>query len=372
MSVVALLLIATMMIPSAFASAEPVSSVTVAGGDLSEFDDTSTSGGSLASDPQRTYLDGPSGRARYDGGGGNGFARGHVNVDWQPGTDVWYGVAIYLPDGFRAAQQGAVDLLRWDNWSIDGSNTDQSGLALNSRGELVIMRERLGSDPYTTLLGPYDMPEGRWVHLEVRQRLADRDGEAVNELWVDGEQVASSSTANSFGRPATRLRSGIVAIDAGSQSNALELWFDQVTIASDRVGPGSGEPSPPADESSGEDASEPSDRFTDVPRASSHLEGIEWAAANGITVGCAGDGDRFCPQEPVTREQMATFLARALDLDGADPSFDDVEGRGTHASNIGALAEEGISRGCGSGDGFCPQESVTREQMTTFLYRALT
>ena len=44
-----------------------------------------------------------------------------------------------------------------------------------------------------------------------------------------------------------------------------------------------------------------------------HEPSIEAIAAAGITLGCnPPDNDRFCPDDPVTRGQMAAFLHRAL------------------------------------------------------------
>jgi len=48
--------------------------------------------------------------------------------------------------------------------------------------------------------------------------------------------------------------------------------------------------------------------FTDVAPGSTHQQGIEWVADQGITRGC--EPGRYCPNEPVTRAQMATFLYR--------------------------------------------------------------
>ena len=39
---------------------------------------------------------------------------------------------------------------------------------------------------------------------------------------------------------------------------------------------------------------------------------IEWLAATGVTKGCSATGPKFCPNDPVTRGQMAAFLHRAL------------------------------------------------------------
>ena len=109
--------------------------------------------------------------------------------------------------------------------------------------------------------------------------------------------------------------------------------------------------------------------FGDVRHDATHAASVDWLAGSGITAGC-GDGD-FCPGVDVTREQMATFLKRGLELAPGDGSrFDDVARGATHAGGIGALADEEITSGCGDND-FCPRAPVTREQMATFLTNAL-
>lgn len=117
----------------------------------------------------------------------------------------------------------------------------------------------------------------------------------------------------------------------------------------------------------------PDGPFDDVPGDALFVEDIEWLADSGITSGCSSDGSRFCPDQAVVRKQMATFLVRALDLPTASgPLFDDVLATGTHALDIAALAAAGITAGCDPTDGlFCPNRRVTRGQMATFLVRAL-
>ena len=93
----------------------------------------------------------------------------------------------------------------------------------------------------------------------------------------------------------------------------------------------------------------------------------------GITEGCAAT--RFCPYEPVTRSQMATFLTRAFDLEDPEnaPSagFEDVVG-GAHEAAINALARAEITGGCETDPPrFCPQEATTKAQMASFLDRAV-
>ena len=96
---------------------------------------------------------------------------------------------------------------------------------------------------------------------------------------------------------------------------------------------------------------------------------INALAEAGITSGCAPN--LFCPTRPVTRAQMAIFLVDALNLPStAVDYFDDDDGK-TGESAINALAEGGLTAGCGPRR-YCPTSNVTREQMAAFLHRALT
>jgi hypothetical protein len=95
---------------------------------------------------------------------------------------------------------------------------------------------------------------------------------------------------------------------------------------------------------------------------------IEWVFNAGITSGCSSE--RYCPNDPVTRAQMASFLARALHLSGSAPdAFTDDNGS-IYEPNINLVAQAGIASGCG-GTNFCPNGLVSREQMASFLARAL-
>ena len=53
-----------------------------------------------------------------------------------------------------------------------------------------------------------------------------------------------------------------------------------------------------------------SHQFTDVPNTSIYHDFIDWVKDNGITGGCNAAGTKYCPKDPVTREQMAVFLQR--------------------------------------------------------------
>ncbi|HYM53033.1 MAG TPA: S-layer homology domain-containing protein [Candidatus Dormibacteraeota bacterium] len=109
------------------------------------------------------------------------------------------------------------------------------------------------------------------------------------------------------------------------------------------------------------------DPFTD-DEASPHEPAINRLAASGITTGCAPA--RYCPTGNVTREQMASFLARGFALPAGTIDYFGDDDRSAHQTDIIKLAASGISKGCRPGD-FCPANPVTRGQMAAFLHRAI-
>jgi hypothetical protein len=104
------------------------------------------------------------------------------------------------------------------------------------------------------------------------------------------------------------------------------------------------------------------------------LNDIEWLAAEGITKGCNPPYNTlFCPNQVVTRGQMAAFLSRALGYSAApDAGFTDTSGI-TFETDINKLAAAGVTKGCNppTNDMYCPNNAVTRGQMAAFLHRAL-
>ena len=113
--------------------------------------------------------------------------------------------------------------------------------------------------------------------------------------------------------------------------------------------------------------------FDDVPEGHVAEAAIEWAAQNGITQG-VGD-NRFGVGGTLTRYQMVTFLCRAFDpgacqngLRGSD-SFNDVPADHWADYSVGWAANRGITSGVSATE-FGGGQTLTREQMITFLYRA--
>ena len=102
---------------------------------------------------------------------------------------------------------------------------------------------------------------------------------------------------------------------------------------------------------------------------------IDKLAAIGVTRGCnPPTNDRFCPDDPVTRGQMAAFLVRTFGYtdDGGGDLFTD-DNNSVFEADIDKLGTAGVTRGCNppANDNYCPDNPVTRGQMAAFLIRAL-
>ncbi|MFZ5878904.1 MAG: S-layer homology domain-containing protein [Chloroflexota bacterium] len=110
--------------------------------------------------------------------------------------------------------------------------------------------------------------------------------------------------------------------------------------------------------------------FTDVSASYWAAAWIERLANAGFTGGCGGG--RYCPEESVTRAQMAVFLLKGMYGKGYTPPvptgtvFGDVPINHWAAAWIEQMSNAGISGGCGNGN-FCPDQAVTRGQMAVFL-----
>ncbi len=111
--------------------------------------------------------------------------------------------------------------------------------------------------------------------------------------------------------------------------------------------------------------------FADVPPSAYYFDAVNIMAAMGITSGCAVD--EFCPNNSLTRAEMAVFLVRGAYGTGPftyspTPYFTDVQPTDFGFAYIQKLYELGITAGCAV-DLFCPNEVVTRDQMAVFLIR---
>ncbi len=111
--------------------------------------------------------------------------------------------------------------------------------------------------------------------------------------------------------------------------------------------------------------------FGDVPSDAFAAEWIEELAALGVTAGCGGG--LYCPNDPVTRDQMAVFLLKTLEGSGYTPPdatgiFGDVPADDPFAPWIEDLASRQVTGGCQASPLlYCPHRSTSRGEMAVFL-----
>ena len=108
--------------------------------------------------------------------------------------------------------------------------------------------------------------------------------------------------------------------------------------------------------------------MTDVAEDAYYAGAVRWALSEGITTG-TGDG-KFSPDTTCTRAQSVTFLFRAIGkLVDSKAEFSDVLTDSYYANAVAWAVENGITNGIGDGL-FWPDNSCTRAQIVTFLFRA--
>ena len=114
--------------------------------------------------------------------------------------------------------------------------------------------------------------------------------------------------------------------------------------------------------------------FTDVQPSDPFSAFICKITQDGIAAGCGGG--KYCPDDPVTRAQMAVFLLRAEHGSSYTPpactppgTFADVPCPGGFAVDwVEQLSTEGVTAGCGGGN-YCPDDASSRGQMAVFLVK---
>jgi len=117
-----------------------------------------------------------------------------------------------------------------------------------------------------------------------------------------------------------------------------------------------------------------SETFGDVPFNYWALDWINRLYAADITSGCSTNPLEYCPEASVTRAQMAVFLEKGLHYPAAYtppdaiPTFNDTAGHWAE-DWVEALKVDGITGGCGGGN-YCPDDPVTRAQMAVFLLKS--
>ena len=182
-------------------------------------------------------------------------------------------------------------------------------------------------DAIKPLVNPFtDVAEDQWYYDPV--------------LWAVDEGITSGTSATTFSPDQTCTRAQVVTF----------LWRAM------------GKPEPASMENP----------FTDVASTDYFYEAVLWAVEQGITAG-VGNG-RFAPEDPCTRDQVVTFLWRAMGKPEPEENhnpFTDVTNDQWYYSPVLWAVEHGVTSGT-SATTFSPAEPCTRAQVVTFLYRTLT
>ncbi|MCH7669787.1 MAG: right-handed parallel beta-helix repeat-containing protein [Acidobacteria bacterium] len=206
---------------------------------------------------------------------------------------------------------------------------------------------------------PGVLEHSRWYCVEGRV-VMNTPGVAngVLEGWVD-EKLAYYDDRFTFrgsadsGINVREFWSDVYYGGTATAPGTMSFDFDELVLSDQRVGCGG--------RGSG---------FRDTSD-SVHETNIDKLAFAGITKGCnPPDNSRFCPKDSVTRGQMAAFLDRALNLEPTTIDFFDDDSDSIFEANINRLAASGITRGCRDRT-YCPERPVTRGEMAAFLARGL-
>jgi hypothetical protein len=118
----------------------------------------------------------------------------------------------------------------------------------------------------------------------------------------------------------------------------------------------------------------PGTTFTDVSSTYWAWSFIERLYKANITGGCDTNPLIYCPENQVTRAQMAVFLEKGMAFPSSfnppnvAPTFTDTVGHWAE-DWIEALKNDGVTSGCATGL-YCPEDPVTRAQMALFLLKA--
>ncbi|HDH03017.1 MAG TPA: hypothetical protein ENH15_02070 [Actinobacteria bacterium] len=278
------------------------------------------------------------------------------------GTNAWTNTKGL---GGGALSNWVKDDVLWGKWdSMIASNPGTTDIWWN-----ICLLSRSGADPDPT---PDDFVRLETVYNEIRDRLPSA------RLWVSPINGFDPENCSLSG-PSADIVSSKLADWAVSQGWA-QRGFDPVVLTPSMVINDGCHPNEAGRAAFGQQIA---DFFFDGDLPSGSFDGtfsdddgnvhegmIEAIAAAGITSGCsASDATLFCPNDFVSRGQMASFLARALELPPSTTDFFVDDDGDTHEDNINRIAAANITLGIGN-NLYDPLGVVTRAQMASFLARA--
>jgi hypothetical protein len=255
--------------------------------------------------------------------------------------DIFVGEPLYTPDG------GYVGV---DSFAFSAHDVDSEFPHTPVEATVSIQVHRPGNHaPKLTVPPTQNSVVGDLVSLPIEA--SDADGDALSfsatglpsGLSIDGSTGLISGTVSS----AKTFSSTVTVSDGDLSASTTFSW-----VVARSVG------SPPGEWP-----------FDDVPGDHTFYGDIRWMVERGITKGCSATA--FCPSDPLTRGQAASFFVRAFGLtEGAGSDLFTDDDFSVHQDDIDRLATAGITKGC-SATGYCPGAQITRAEMASMLVRAL-
>ncbi len=253
----------------------------------------------------------------------------------------------------------------WSKWdSMIAANPGTTDVWWN-----ICLRSRSGTDPDPT---SDDYDRMTYVYGEIRKRMP------TVRLWISPINGYAPENCSLSGPSADIVSSKLAdwAVDQGWAQRA----FDPVDLTPSMVEADNCHPNTAGRAAFGQQIADfffngdlPDGTFKGTfsdDDGNVHEGMIEAIAAAGITAGCStSDPTLYCPNDSVSRGQMATFLARALGLPSTTTDFFTDDNGNVHEDNINRVAAADISLGIGN-NLYDPFGVVTRAQMASFLARA--
>ena len=127
------------------------------------------------------------------------------------GDEVWIEGSWLIPDPSKI---GWSRLMNLSHWTPDGATNNTNwiaGLVIREPGTMQVTARSYNSDDWiTTFYGPVAIPRNRWFTVDLHFKLSLTDGQALTEVYLDGQRVAASAKRNMFSSaPLTIYQAGL-------------------------------------------------------------------------------------------------------------------------------------------------------------------
>jgi hypothetical protein len=175
-----------------------------------------------------------SARAGFTPSANNAHGRGVFYVDQPANAEGYYAASFYFPAGTFSDPQSnrRVDILRWDNIrSFGNSAADFGGIQIyGSDHKARLFRQQSTSGAIDQLGASFTLEQGCWNTVVVRQKASATQGQAINEVFVNGDRVVNTDAPNAYGRKVDDIRVGLVDVRESAEASPFQFYVDNTYI----------------------------------------------------------------------------------------------------------------------------------------------